>query len=108
MSSVQRKPRRALLVVNPRSRSARLGAGPAMARLRSAGLDLVETVCDRAVEVSSCILAHRGTVDCVIIAGGDGTINAAGPGLLVSGLPLGVLPLGTANDLARTLGLPLA
>ena len=40
-------------------------------------------------------------------AGGDGTINAAASGLVDTGLPLGILPLGTANDLARTLGLPL-
>jgi YegS/Rv2252/BmrU family lipid kinase len=46
-------------------------------------------------------------VDCVILGGGDGTLNAALPGLLDTGLPLGVIPLGTANDLARTLNLPL-
>ncbi|MBV8850440.1 MAG: lipid kinase, partial [Methylobacteriaceae bacterium] len=39
-------------------------------------------------------------------AGGDGTLNAAAPGLLQSGLPLGIVPAGTANDLARTLGIP--
>jgi YegS/Rv2252/BmrU family lipid kinase len=44
--------------------------------------------------------------DCVIVGGGDGTLNAAAEGMVASGLPLGILPLGTANDLARTLGIP--
>ena len=43
--------------------------------------------------------------DCVIVGGGDGTLNAAAPALIETGLPLGILPLGTANDLARTLGI---
>ena len=50
----------------------------------------------------------RGAVDLVVVGGGDGTINAAARGVIDTGLPLGVLPLGTANDLARTLGLPMA
>ena len=105
-SSVQRKPRRALLVVNPRSRSGRLAAGEAVTWLRAAGVELVDGTCDGAADVSPRILAHRGTVDCVILAGGDGTINAAGPALLATGLPLGVLPLGTANDFARSIDVP--
>jgi diacylglycerol kinase (ATP) len=44
--------------------------------------------------------------DSVIIGGGDGTLSAALPGLLETGLPLGIIPLGTANDLARALALP--
>ena len=104
---MQRTPRRALLVVNPRSRSGRLGVGQATTRLRSAGIELVETACEGPADVSPCILAHRGRIDCVIVAGGDGTINAAGPGLLASGLPLGVLPVGTANDFARSIDLPV-
>ena len=46
-------------------------------------------------------------VDRVVMAGGDGTLNAAAPGLLATRLPLGIIPLGTANDLARTLRIPL-
>ncbi len=33
-------------------------------------------------------------------------MNAAAPALVETGLPLGLLPLGTANDLARTLSIP--
>lgn len=42
----------------------------------------------------------------VIAAGGDGTILSAIPMALDRALPLGVVPLGTFNDLARTLGIP--
>lgn len=42
----------------------------------------------------------------VILAGGDGTMNAAAPALMTLERPFGLLPLGTANDLARTLGIP--
>jgi YegS/Rv2252/BmrU family lipid kinase len=42
-----------------------------------------------------------------VLGGGDGTLSSAAPALLETGLPLGILPLGTANDLARTLGVPL-
>jgi diacylglycerol kinase (ATP) len=42
----------------------------------------------------------------VIVGGGDGTLNAAVDALVDTQLPLGILPLGTANDLARTLGIP--
>jgi YegS/Rv2252/BmrU family lipid kinase len=45
-------------------------------------------------------------VDLVILGGGDGTLNAAAPALIDTGLPMGILPLGTANDLARTLDIP--
>ncbi len=52
------------------------------------------------------IRSLRDQIGSVILGGGDGTMNAAASALRDTGLPLGVLPLGTANDLARTLGIP--
>lgn len=98
-------PARVLLLVNGHSRRGREGAGTAEAALREAGLAV--TTCwpeDRAA--LSAMIERAEAVDAVVVAGGDGTLNAAAPGVLRSGLPLGILPLGTANDLARTLGLP--
>ncbi len=52
-------------------------------------------------------------IDTVVAGGGDGTINEVASGLLgaVRGLgrcpSLGILPLGTANDFARSAGIPL-
>ena len=47
--------------------------------------------------------------DLVLVGGGDGTVTAVAHGVYRSGsrLPIGILPLGTGNGLARVLGLPL-
>lgn len=44
--------------------------------------------------------------DCLLAAGGDGTVNAVAALCLKTGSTLAVLPSGTANDFARNLGLP--
>lgn len=99
-------PERALLLVNRNSRS---GDGPVesgIRRLRLRGIEIVEARPDRQHPIPELIRRHCHEVDCVIVGGGDGSINCAAPALLETGLPLGVLPMGTANDLARTLKIP--
>ena len=51
--------------------------------------------------------AVRSGVDLVLACGGDGTVTACAQGVAGSGVPLGILPSGTGNLLARNLGLPL-
>ena len=95
---------RALLLANPKSRS---GGDPdtVAGLLREAGLDpFCPDVGGR--NTAALIRAHAAEVDRVVLAGGDGTMNAAAPALLETGLPFAIIPLGTGNDLARTLGIP--
>jgi diacylglycerol kinase (ATP) len=44
-------------------------------------------------------------LDLVILAGGDGTVRKVAPQLLQENLPIGLLPMGTANNIAKTLGI---
>ncbi len=50
-------------------------------------------------------LASRA-FDAVVVAGGDGSASAVADGLAGTAMPLGVLPLGTANHFAKDLGMP--
>jgi diacylglycerol kinase family enzyme len=48
--------------------------------------------------------ALKRPTDLVLVAGGDGTVAKVASRLIDTGIPLSVLPLGTANNLARSLG----
>jgi diacylglycerol kinase (ATP) len=99
--------RPALLVVNAHSRRGADAAGVVALALERTGVPILHRDCTDAETLPGLIRGLADQVDRVVLGGGDGTLNAAAPGLIGTGLPLGVIPLGTANDLARTLGIPL-
>ncbi|MCJ8162789.1 diacylglycerol/lipid kinase family protein [Acinetobacter zhairhuonensis] len=59
--------------------------------------------------MQSVIQRHQTADDLgvIVAAGGDGTLNAVAKALLGSNIPLGILPLGTFNYVARVLNIPL-
>jgi diacylglycerol kinase (ATP) len=98
---------RALFIVNPHSRRGREHSPEVRRRLAEVGLELVSEDAEDGQDWSDVIRRHQGEIDRVVVAGGDGTLNAVVQGLVGTGLPLSVIPLGTANNLARTLEIPL-
>jgi YegS/Rv2252/BmrU family lipid kinase len=102
-----RQPRCALFVANRKSRRGADNAEAAATAMERGGIRLLREECLDPAALCATIRRMAPSVDMVVLGGGDGTMNAAAPALIETGLPLGILPLGTANDLARTLGIPL-
>ncbi|MGZ4589644.1 MAG: diacylglycerol kinase [Actinomycetes bacterium] len=98
------------LLVNPTSgkgRGARL-AEPVACRLREAGAQ-VDVVVGRDADEAFDRVRDRVArgVDAVVAVGGDGLVHMALQVVAGTHLPLGVIPAGSGNDFARSLGLPL-
>ncbi len=87
----------AQLVINLHSRRGAQAGPEVRAALHDAGIEFVEGGWPDDI---------GGRVDCIIAAGGDGTLLSAIARALDRDVPLGVIPLGTFNDLARTLQVP--
>ena len=95
--------RKALMLVNPNARRGGTVLDPVIARLEQGGIDVSIERFASPDEVSRDIVRRGKDFDLVVVCGGDGTLNSAAPGVLATGLPMGILPMGTADDLARTL-----
>lgn len=104
---------RTLVIVNPYSRNGATGRrwNALEAQIRAA-LGSVEIEQTRGPRDAGRIAREgvRAGVERVIVAGGDGTVNEVAGGLLGADLgryaELGILPLGTGGDFARSLGIP--
>jgi len=98
----------AALIVNARSRNGQALFERACAALRGHGIAVdAHAVRDpkNLERVARRALAKNPEV--MILGGGDGTMSGLVDDLVGRKVVLGVLPLGTANSFARTLGLPL-
>ncbi|MEO5337260.1 MAG: diacylglycerol kinase family lipid kinase [Magnetospirillum sp. WYHS-4] len=102
--------RRILLIRNPTAGGWRARRFASVLK-RLEGLGCRVTVRDTAARGDAEALSRAATsadFDLVAVAGGDGTLSEAANGLAASGsgLPLAVVPLGTANVLAHEIGMP--
>jgi diacylglycerol kinase (ATP) len=100
--------RRALLVVNSGSRTGQDQFETARDLLQEHGLDLTgaHAVDDVTTIPAMVDAAVADGIRLIVVGGGDGTVSLVVPRLAGTDVVLGLLPTGTANDLARTLQLP--
>ncbi len=101
---------RAALIVNTRSRSAERVFFRALDRLQELKVPLGATYAIRdpvrLPETVREVLGDGSGYETLILGGGDGSVSSVVDFLAHHDVTLGLLPLGTANDFARTLGIP--
>jgi diacylglycerol kinase family enzyme len=91
---------RVLLIHNPKAGDRKHGKKQLMWSLKKNGLQaFYQSIKERGWEK-----AFKKPVDLVIAAGGDGTVHETAWQIIETGIPLAILPLGTANNLGRSLG----
>ncbi|RVT89511.1 diacylglycerol/lipid kinase family protein [Sphingomonas crocodyli] len=102
-------PRAAILIVNALSRQGRDQFDAACAALKAAGIELIEAIAiekpGTLIETVEKAVAKRPPM--LIVGGGDGSLSCSVDSLVGTDVVFGILPLGTANSFARTLGIPL-
>jgi YegS/Rv2252/BmrU family lipid kinase len=107
---IKRCPGRVLAILNPKSGSA---VGDPIRRALSdcfaEGEGRLEVHETEKIEDLGAFIRKRLAcgLDLVVAAGGDGTVSSVADTLVGTGVPLGIIPLGTANVLARELNIPL-
>ena len=95
-----------LLCLNPRSRSGNtIDSSSLIERLAVLGPVILHWLGEND-DLEATIAALEGELKRIVVGGGDGTLHRTLPAVLEANVPLGVLPLGTANDFARSLSLP--
>src|SRR5829696_8996732 len=101
---------RAALIVNTRSRTGERAFFEALDRLQELGVPLGVTYAirdpARLSETVREVLDEDSDYRLLILGGGDGSVSSVVDFLAHHDVPLGLLPLGTANDFARTLEIP--
>ncbi len=99
-------PRRVALLVNPAARGAERMRAGTLAAFAAAGVTCTERLTTYAGEAAQLATELAPESDAVFTLGGDGTAMEVIDALANSGVPVGILPGGTGNLVARTLGIP--
>ncbi len=100
-------PRTAVLVLNHGSDNFEAHSSRLHAALRHTALQVVEQIDIRDIDrLARWIDRAPGERPMVVASGGDGTVGAVAGRVAQTGTTLGILPLGTHNDTARSLGIP--
>ncbi|MEO8333896.1 MAG: diacylglycerol kinase family protein [bacterium] len=97
--------RRALLIANPASRSGARLVDAACRAITEAGASCDVVITERAGHAREISQQRGRDYDIVFALGGDGTVMEIAGALAGSSIPIGVLPGGTGNLLARALGI---
>lgn len=102
-------PRDAILVVNAASRTGEEDFNEAKAKLVAAGVHLVDAVAvTNPEEIRATVRqAIASGAPMVIVGGGDGSLSGVVDEFVGTDCVFAILPLGTANSSARTMGVPL-
>lgn len=98
---------RVLLIANPAARRAGRRLDAALAAFESHSVTTELRLTERAGHAAELAMAHGEHYDAVFALGGDGTAMEVVSALAPDGPPVGVLPGGTGNLLARALGIPM-
>ena len=107
MKFAPRRIERVLLIVNPASRRGARIRKKALKAFSDAGVACDMMLTEAPGHAAILAKTHAHKYDAVFTLGGDGTVMEVLSVLAHQGPPLGVLGGGTANVVARTLGIPL-
>lgn len=98
---------RALVIVNPKASQAASAYEAVVKSLAENGISALKAETSTPASFAKALGQHRNEIDLVVVGGGDGSVRLAAESILQHRVPLGIIPLGTANNVARSLQIPL-
>lgn len=95
------------VLINPSAGHGRgdTGGRDALALLGRSGHEIIDLSGHTAQEALANVRSRLWDLDALVVVGGDGVVHLGVNAVAATTVPLGIVPLGSGNDLARTLGL---